>query len=226
MKTNHKIFIVLAVVAVLYFSGAGSTLFNTSSDSFGSPRDYVSSIIMQPEQATVKSVIMKEYGIMLMNDMKFSNGTTGKIQYFWGGKANNIDPVTGIDTQFGVPSMGTAADGSNFYKPYGLDCSGYVHYVMYLSGIHDFPHGSSVQYQIGDSIPLEEGTTGDLLIYRDKTTNLITHIGFLVVHNGKYYDLHCNSADNGIAGAEINGIGSKAQGYYWQEVVNNPYVTD
>jgi hypothetical protein len=53
----------------------------------------------------------------------------GKVNYFWGGKSL----VLGWDSRWGTSMKVTAAGSSTTgtYRPYGLDCSGFVDWVFY-----------------------------------------------------------------------------------------------
>lgn len=222
MKKN-TLYLILAFL-ILYFSGIGSSVFpNFETNATKKSGDALTSIVVSPPKKTVTEESVKDYAVLLTKNFKFANGSVGKIEYFYGGKAKNL-AANGLDPDFNVPTWGTNSSGGKFFEPYGLDCSGYTSYIMYLAGIRDFPHGSSKQYALGDSIPLSEAGTGDLLIYRDAKSNKITHIGFVLLHNGRLYDAHCNAADNGVSIREVKAIGPKKDGHYWQEVVKNPYV--
>ena len=52
----------------------------------------------------------------------------GKIGYFWGGKSE----VIGWDTRWGVPTVVTSTGNETYgtVQPFGLDCSGFVTWVM------------------------------------------------------------------------------------------------
>lgn len=229
MKQGTKVLLImLAVAAVVYFGGFGSTIFNNNyeASSIEGEGTFISRIHIQEPVVATGSNILYQYAFILSNNFRYANGTTGPIKYFYGGKASNIDSSTGLDPRFNTMVWGTNSSNQQFYKKYGLDCSGYIAYAMYLAGVRGFPDGSSNQYAVGESIALEEAYNGDLLIYRDSVTSKITHIGFLFFVDGVAVDMHCNSADNGIVSRPITGIGSKEDGFYWQEVVRNPYVTN
>ncbi len=53
----------------------------------------------------------------------------GKLNYFWGGKSL----VLGWDDRWGTLRQVTAAGSptTGTYRPYGMDCSGYVDWVLY-----------------------------------------------------------------------------------------------
>ncbi len=52
----------------------------------------------------------------------------GKVNYFWGGKSL----VLGWDSRWGTTMQVTApgSSSSGTYRPYGMDCSGYVDWVF------------------------------------------------------------------------------------------------
>lgn len=228
MGKRQKMIIVGVIIGLIaYFGGFGSMVFTGSSGtgSAAASETVITKINMQSTTAVADAALVQSYADLLTNTFRFDNGNVGKITYFYGGKAGQVDPETGLDVRFSELAWGTSSDGTQFLKPYGLDCSGYVTYVMNLAGVDGFPDGSSYQYQIGESTTtLSEAQNGDLLIYRDSLTNQITHIGMCFWKNGTLYDYHCNAADNGVASRPVNGVGLKADGYYWQEIVHNPYV--
>ena len=71
----------------------------------------------------------------------------GKVNYFWGGKSLTI----GWDSRWGTTMQVTAAGSSSSgtYRPYGMDCSGYVDWVFYnaTGGAYIIGHGGGASAQ-------------------------------------------------------------------------------
>ena len=132
----------------------------------------------------------------------------GKVPYFWGGKS-----AAGWNDAWNQPRLVTAAGSSSTgkYKPYGLDCSGFVDWVYRTAGIGDMlspsPYGGirgpwKVSYAIKES----ELLPGDLVImYDPDKTSKVNHIGIFYGHdaNGKNLYIHCSSSGSGVV---LNGF--------------------
>ena len=71
----------------------------------------------------------------------------GKVNYFWGGKSLTI----GWDARWGELRQVTAAGSSTTgtYRPYGLDCSGFVDWVFYNQSVGSYVigHGGGASSQ-------------------------------------------------------------------------------
>ena len=71
----------------------------------------------------------------------------GKVNYFWGGKSL----VIGWDARWGELRQVTAAGSSTTgtYRPYGLDCSGFVDWIFYnaTGGSYIIGHGGGATMQ-------------------------------------------------------------------------------
>ena len=69
----------------------------------------------------------------------------GKVNYFWGGKSL----VLGWDSRWGTTMQVTApgSSSSGTYRPYGMDCSGYVDWVFYnaTGGEYIIGHGEGLR---------------------------------------------------------------------------------
>lgn len=91
----------------------------------------------------------------------------GKVHYFWGGKSL----VLGWDSRWGqlrlVWAEGSETTGT--YRPYGLDCSGFVDWVFYNAsgGAYVIGHGGGAytQHTYCTDIPWSEAQPGDLAFY-------------------------------------------------------------
>ena len=91
----------------------------------------------------------------------------GKVNYFWGGKSL----VIGWDSRWGTTQKVTAAGSSTTgtYRPYGLDCSGFVDWVFYnaTGGEYIIGHGGGAASQHTYCTPIswDEALPGDLVFY-------------------------------------------------------------
>lgn len=127
----------------------------------------------------------------------------GKVNYFWGGKSL----VLGWDDRWGTFRQVTAAGSSTTgtYRPYGMDCSGYVDWVFYniTGGGYIIGHGGGAHAQHTYCTPIswEEAMPGDLVFYPGDE-----HVGIVGGRdgNGNLLIIHCAYSANNvvITGAE------------------------
>ena len=128
----------------------------------------------------------------------------GKVTYFWGGKSL----VIGWDNRWGTVMKVWAADSptTGTYRPYGLDCSGFVDWVFYnaTDGAYYPGHGGGTNSQLADStqISWSEAQPGDLVFYSD-----VSHVGIIGGKDadGNFLIIHCTSGS--INGTTITGAG-------------------
>ena len=112
----------------------------------------------------------------------------GKVGYFWGGKSQ----VIGWDSRWGQLMKVTAAGSSTTgtYRPYGLDCSGFVSWVFYnATGGEPVMTGSAaMQHTYCSPVSWSEAQPGDLVFYADDS-----HVGIVAGHddNGNVLIIHC-----------------------------------
>lgn len=119
----------------------------------------------------------------------------GKVNYFWGGKSHAI----GWDSRWGTLQKVTA-DGSSTtgtYRPYGMDCSGYVDWVFNNALGYVIGHGGGAhsQHTYCKDISWNEAQIGDLVFYpNDK------HVGIVAGwdKNGNILIIHCASSYNSV----------------------------
>lgn len=112
----------------------------------------------------------------------------GKVGYFWGGKSYAL----GWDSRWGqllkVTAAGSVTTGT--YRPYGLDCSGFVTWVFYnATGGEPIMTGSAaMQHSYCTPISWSEALPGDLVFYADDS-----HVGIVAGHddNGNILIVHC-----------------------------------
>ena len=91
----------------------------------------------------------------------------GKVNYFWVGKSLTL----GWDEQWGQLRRITAAGSptSDLFRPYGLDCSGFVDWVFCNAsgGSYVIGHGGGAraQHACYEEVAWEEALPGDLVFY-------------------------------------------------------------
>ena len=131
----------------------------------------------------------------------------GKVNYFWGGKSL----VIGWDTRWGELRQVTAAGSSTTgtYRPYGLDCSGFVDWVFYnqSGGSYVIGHGggATAQHSYCTDISWADAQPGDLVFYPDNS-----HVGIIGGRdaNGELLVIHCASGYNNVVITGASGFTS------------------
>ena len=121
----------------------------------------------------------------------------GTVNYFWGGKSL----VLGWDSRWGRLTEVTAAGSSTTgtYRPYGLDCSGFVDWVFYnaTDGEYIIGHGGGAmaQHSYCTSITWAEAQIGDLVFYPEDT-----HVGIVCGwdESGNILIVHCAFSANNV----------------------------
>lgn len=132
----------------------------------------------------------------------------GKINYFWGGKSH----VIGWDNRWGKICKVTAANSptTGTYRPYGMDCSGYVDWVFNnaLGYIIGHGGGAMMQHTYCTDITWDEAQIGDLAFYPDDE-----HVGIVVGwdETGDILIAHCASSYNNVVITNKNGFVSIAR---------------
>ena len=121
----------------------------------------------------------------------------GKVNYFWGGKSL----VLGWDSRWGtiqkVWAAGSPSTGT--YRPYGMDCSGFVDWVFYnmSGGSYVIGHGGGARMQHSYCTPISwtQAQPGDLVFYPDDT-----HVGIVGGwdESGNIQIIHCASGQNNV----------------------------
>ena len=112
----------------------------------------------------------------------------GKVGYFWGGKSY----VLGWDSRWGqllkVTAPGSVTTGT--YRPYGLDCSGFVTWAFYnATGGEPVMTGSAaMQHAVCKPISWSQAQPGDLAFYADDS-----HVGIVAGQDesGNILIVHC-----------------------------------
>ena len=121
----------------------------------------------------------------------------GKVNYFWGGKSLEL----GWDDRWGqvkkVWAVGNSTTGT--YRPFGLDCSGFVDWVFYNATggevILSRGGGAASQHRYCTDISWEEAQIGDLVFYEDNS-----HVGIVAGwdENGQVQIVHCSVRRNHV----------------------------
>ncbi len=134
----------------------------------------------------------------------------GKVNYFWGGKSL----VIGWDARWGELRQVTAAGSSTTgtYRPYGLDCSGFVDWVFYnqSGGSYVIGHGggATMQHSYCTNISWADAQPGDLVFYPDNS-----HVGIVGGKdgNGELLIIHCASGHNNVVITGTDGFAAAAR---------------
>lgn len=140
----------------------------------------------------------------------------GKVNYFWGGKSL----VIGWDVRWGELRQVTAAGSSTTgtYRPYGLDCSGFVDWVFYnqSGGSYVIGHGggATMQHSYCTDISWSSAQPGDLVFYPDNS-----HVGIVGGWdaNGELLIIHCASGYNNVVITGKEGFTSISRPRYYAE---------
>ena len=140
----------------------------------------------------------------------------GKVNYFWGGKSL----VIGWDARWGEVRQVTAAGSSTTgtYRPYGLDCSGFVDWVFYnqSGGQYVIGHGggAAAQHSYCTDISWADAQPGDLVFYPDNS-----HVGIVGGRdaNGELLIIHCASGYNNVVVTGLEGFTSIGRPQYYAE---------
>ena len=140
----------------------------------------------------------------------------GKVNYFWGGKSL----VFGWDARWGELRQVTAAGSSTTgtYRPYGLDCSGFVDWVFYnaTGGQYVIGHGggATMQHNYCTDISWSAAQPGDLVFYPDNS-----HVGIVGGWdaNGELLIIHCASGYNNVVVTGLEGFTSIGRPQYYAE---------
>lgn len=140
----------------------------------------------------------------------------GKVNYFWGGKSL----VIGWDSRWGtlqkVWAAGSPSTGT--YRPYGLDCSGFVDWVFYnMSGggyVIGHGGGARMQHSYCASVTWDEARPGDLVFYPDDT-----HVGIVGGwdESGSIQIIHCASGQNNVVITGKAGFTSVGRPVYYAD---------
>lgn len=146
--------------------------------------------------------------------VRTSCSLVGKVNYFWGGKSL----VIGWDVRWGELRQVTAAGSSTTgtYRPYGLDCSGFVDWVFFnqSGGSYVIGHGggATMQHSYCTNISWADAQPGDLVFYPDNS-----HVGIVGGRdaNGELLIIHCASGANNVVVTGVSGFTVAARPNYY-----------
>ena len=148
--------------------------------------------------------------------IKTACSLVGKVAYFWGGKSL----VIGWDSRWGtiqkVWAEGSSTTGT--YRPYGLDCSGFVDWVFYnvSDGAYVIGHGggATMQHSYCTRISWADALPGDLVFYPGDM-----HVGIVGGRdeNGNLLIIHCASGNNGTVVTGVSGFTAIGRPLYYVE---------
>lgn len=138
----------------------------------------------------------------------------GKVNYFWGGKSLTIGWNTLWGTTMRVTAAGSPTTGT--YRPYGLDCSGFVDWAFYnaSAGSYIMGHGGGTYSQHAYCTPIawSEAQPGDLVFYPGDS-----HVGIVGGRdeNGNLLIIHCASGANNVVITGLEGFTSIGRPEYF-----------
>ncbi len=148
--------------------------------------------------------------------IRYALSLVGKVNYFWGGKSR----VIGWDTRWGqlqkVWAEGSETTGT--YRPFGLDCSGFVDWVFYNASnatvIIGQGGGVSSQHHNCTDISMSDAQPGDLVFYADNS-----HIGIVGGRDdsGNLLIIHCNASANNVSISGASGFSAAGRPKYYGE---------
>lgn len=128
--------------------------------------------------------------------------------------------MIGWDARWGELRQVTAAGSSTTgtYRPYGLDCSGFVDWVFYNatngSYIIGRGGGATMQHSYCTDISWEYARPGDLVFYPDNS-----HVGIVGGRdaNGELLIIHCASGYNNVVITGKEGFTSVGRPQYYSD---------
>ncbi len=143
--------------------------------------------------------------------IKTACSLVGKVNYFWGGKSL----VIGWDSRWGsiqkVWAEGSPTTGT--YRPYGLDCSGFVDWVFFnvSEGTYVIGHGGGAadQHYYCRGISWDDAMPGDLVFFPEDS-----HVGIVAGRDneGNLRIIHCGGSGVVVSGPD--GFTSIGRPYY------------
>lgn len=140
----------------------------------------------------------------------------GKVNYFWGGKSRVIGWNSGWGQLRKVTSPGSETTGT--YRPFGLDCSGFVDWVFYniSDGEYLISHGGGAagQHRYCTNISWEDVQPGDLVFYSGDD-----HVGIIGGwdEQGNVLIIHCAGGYNNVVITGKVGFRTAARPLYYGE---------
>lgn len=150
-----------------------------------------------PEAAALLSALPGDLSPERRAVVEVACSLVGKVNYFWGGKSR----VLGWDSRWGGVRKVTASGSvsSGLYRPYGLDCSGFVDWVFFNASAGQYlisqGGGARAQHKACQDISWEDALPGDLAFYPEDE-----HIGIVGGWDsqGNPLIIHCTSGANNV----------------------------
>ena len=130
----------------------------------------------------------------------------GKVPYFWGGKSG-----PGWNEDWNTLKLVTAAGSSTSgtYQPYGMDCTGFVHWAFWTALGRDslIPAAANSLWYGTDPITEEALLPGDI-VYKDPPTVPVNHVGIYLGKgpDGKNLYVHCSFSGGGVVMNSYSGF--------------------
>ena len=136
----------------------------------------------------------------------------GKVNYFWGGKSGAIGWDSRWGTLMQVTAVGSPTTGT--YRPYGLDCSGFVDWVFNNATGYFVGHGGGaiMQHSYCTNISWADAQPGDLVFYPGDS-----HVGIVGGwdEDGNLLIIHCSSGYNNVVITGKEGFTAIARPNYY-----------
>lgn len=132
-----------------------------------------------PEAAALLSALPGDLSPERRAVVEVACSLVGKVNYFWGGKSR----VLGWDSRWGGVRKVTASGSvsSGLYRPYGLDCSGFVDWVFFNASAGQYlisqGGGARAQHKACQDISWEDALPGDLAFYPEVNTSASWEVG-------------------------------------------------
>lgn len=130
----------------------------------------------------------------------------GRVPYFWGGKSG-----PGWNEEWNTLKLVTApgSSTSGTLQPYGMDCTGFVHWVYWTALGTDslLPAAANSLWYGSDPIDEAELMPGDI-VYKDPPTVAVNHVGIYVGEgaDGRHVYVHCSYGDGGVVMNSYSGF--------------------
>ena len=160
----------------------------------------VKTFLTRGEIDKIKSYVPEGLELEWEEFAAMAKSIVGQVNYFWGGKSIAIGWDNRWGTDMEVTSAGSSTTGT--YRPFGLDCSGYVTWVFINMGlsVEAIGHGTTAQWNHSTSIPESIVKPGDLAVLAVPNTRKVNHIGIVVGKDeeGNILVAHCTAGANNI----------------------------
>ncbi len=170
---------------------------------FGAMIDAGSSYYLSQEEIKdIQSHIEQEIDPEIV--VKKAKSIVSRVHYFWGGKSNAI----GWDSRWGerkkVVAEGSQTTGT--YRPFGLDCSGYVAWVFINAGCpistieKTIGYSTSSQWRTSTNVSENQVQKGDLAFLAPPGKRKINHVGIVVGKDDENNIMvaHCSAGKNNV----------------------------